>query len=55
MLQALQTNLRRALGITELPHERYLKANRNLKASSFPVNLALPEDGSPGPDATAQP
>lgn len=45
MLLALQDKLRRALGVTELAHESYVKANRNLNPSGFPANLALPGDG----------
>ena len=48
MLVALQNNLRRSLGVSELPHESYVKANRNLQPSGFPANLPLPGDSSSG-------
>lgn len=62
MLLALQDNLRRALGVSELPHESYQKANakaavRGLPANGLPANAAPPHNGRrhPSPQSSPEP
>ena len=57
MLLALQDNLRRALGVSELPHESYQKANAKAAVRGLPANAAPPHNARrhPSPQSSPEP